>query len=343
MSQIAMTGEERLAALARFGYTEPEAAFLSLAALHGGYFLRRQVNEFLGRQDSGTVSQLIHKAMAFGHLRTSALQQKTQLYHVCARPFYGALGQPDNRNRRIRQLPAIANKIMALDFVLAHREYQYLATEKEKLEYFTVDLKLDPSILPAKEYPAAQGDLSTRRFFVEKYPIFLPAPPQDGTPFVSFCFVDEGLVGLSRFENFLKAYAGLFTAVPRFQVIYVAAKEMHFAGARRAFERMVNGSSGALTESEMNRLLEYFEARQLYESRQFAGFDRAKLLRLRDARAEFSDPQSETLYERWKTGGDQALRQRLALKTESSRTVHGTFSTYLLRHDYACFGYLAAW
>ena len=49
-----MTNAERIQALQRLGYTEREAAFLCLAALHGGYFLRRQYAQFLGREDGGT-------------------------------------------------------------------------------------------------------------------------------------------------------------------------------------------------------------------------------------------------------------------------------------------------
>ena len=35
-------------------------------ALHGGYFLRRQYDQFLGRHDGGAASQLIEKALAQG-------------------------------------------------------------------------------------------------------------------------------------------------------------------------------------------------------------------------------------------------------------------------------------
>ena len=57
-----MTDRERVRALQRFGYAEPEGAFLSLAALHSGYFLRRQYTRFLGAKDSGKVNQLGRKA-----------------------------------------------------------------------------------------------------------------------------------------------------------------------------------------------------------------------------------------------------------------------------------------
>src|SRR5665213_2660936 len=131
MTQTSITESERGAALRRFGYTDSEAEFLDRAALHGGYFLRRQYIQFLGREDGGTVSQLVQKAIDKGHVRTSTWRQRTQLYHLCARPFYKALGQDDNRNRRTRQLPTIKNKIMGLDFVLAHPRHHYLATEQD--------------------------------------------------------------------------------------------------------------------------------------------------------------------------------------------------------------------
>src|SRR5262245_16778944 len=119
MSQILMTDAERHYALRRFGYTEQESAFLCLAALHGGYFLRRQYAQFLRRHDGGTVTQLIEKTLALGHTKASTYRQKIQLYHLCARAFYTALGQADNRNRRRHQTDAIKNKLMGFDFVLA--------------------------------------------------------------------------------------------------------------------------------------------------------------------------------------------------------------------------------
>ena len=102
MSQVQMTTEERTRALTRFGYTGSEAGFLCMAGLHGGYFLRRQYAEFLGRQDGGTVGQLIEKALDLGHAHASTYGGRTQVYHLSARPFYAALGQGDNRNRRRR-------------------------------------------------------------------------------------------------------------------------------------------------------------------------------------------------------------------------------------------------
>ena len=232
MSQIALTNSQRAAALKRFGYSESEACFLSLAALHSGYFLRRQYTRFLEAQDGGKVSRLIQRALANGHVKTSTWRKNTQLYHLCTRPFYEALGQGENRHRRARALLAIKNKIMGLDFVLAHRQYSYLATEQEKLDYFTGTLKLDTSILPAKLYRSANSRLTTTRYFVEKYPIFVgEATPPSPSPVGTFCFVDEGSASLSGFETFLDQYGRLFASLPQFRVIYVADRDAHFRPA----------------------------------------------------------------------------------------------------------------
>ena len=241
MNQILSINENRIEALQRFGYSETEARFLSVAALQGGYFLRRQYAQFLGRQDGGTVTQLVQKALMNGHVRASTWRQKTQLYHLCARPFYEALGQGNNRNRRQRELLTIKNKIMGLDFVLAHPQHHYLATEQEKLDYFTGALKLDLSRLPAKLYHGRKSTEFTTRCFVDKYPVFLEVTSESGAdPVVSFCFVDEGTVGLSRFETYLDQYSSLFISLPEFKVIYVAASIAHFSGAQRIFERFLN-------------------------------------------------------------------------------------------------------
>jgi hypothetical protein len=168
-----MTESERVRALRRFGYNESEASFLCLAALHGGYFVRRQYALFLGGNDGGNVTQLTQKALANGHIRSSTWRQNMQLYHICARPLYEALGQGENRNRRSREVLAIKNKLMGFDFVLAHRRVQFLATEQEKVDYFTRTLELDPSALPAKLYRSRKSAAATTRYFIDKYPVFL--------------------------------------------------------------------------------------------------------------------------------------------------------------------------
>jgi len=341
-----MTANERVQALRRFGYSESEGTFLCLVAFHGGYFLRRQYASFIRGKDGGNVTQLVQKALAQGHLRSSTWRQNTQLYHLCARPFYEALGQGENRNRRTREVLTIKNKLMGFDFVLTHRDVWYLATEQEKLDYFTGTLKLEVSRLPAKLYRSRKSGEATPRYFVDKYPLFLSPAREEfsapgAPPVVSFCFVDEGIVSLSRFESYLTNYRSLFNSLPAFHLVYIAAKDRHFASAQRVFERFIGRDSGISMVTKMSlpdRLLQYFEARRLYENGQLESFDRAKLLRLRQERSEFSSEKHEVAYERWKATGPPLAREILGPGTASQHLIVGAFSTFLLEHNYDLFG-----
>lgn len=341
-----MTDTERVRALTRFGYLEREASFLCLAALHGGYFLRRQVSSFIGVRDGGSTSELVEKALAKGHIKTSTWRKNTQLYHLCARPFYEALGQGDNRNRRTREILTIKNKVMGLDFVLAHRSVKFLATEQEKLDYFTGKLGLELPRLPAKRYRAAGPAETTTRYFVDKYPVFISCDagePSAACEDVSFCFVDEGMATLSRFESYLEEYASLFAVLPRFHLIYVSANARPFAVAQRVFERFLIrgtiGDPGEIGTPLLDRVLAYFTARRLYESGQTASFDRAKLIQLRDLRREFCGAAWENRYARWKAGGNRETLAGLWPETPSRPPLCASFSTFLLEHDYELFGH----
>lgn len=339
MSQVRMSSEERVAALQRFGYSKREAEFLCLAALHGGYFLRRQYGQFLQQPLGGVAAALIEKALTNEHVRVGTYASNTYLYHLAARPFYTALGQPDNRNRRPRQPTTIKSKLMGFDFVLSHPEHHYLATEQEKVDYFSSH-SIDPTALPSKRF-CSNGRV-TDRYFVEKYPLFLTNSA--GTPpVVSFCFIDEGLAGISGFQTFLAQYAGLLGALSAFHVIYVAASGFLFQEAQRAFDRFRHDILNAAVPDplRLERMRAHFELRCLYELQQWEAFDRAKLIRLRDERQEFSGSHWDVLYAQWRGGGEAAVESWLARNKREAGPADRMFSTCLLKQNYDIFGRLA--
>lgn len=346
MSQIVLTTPERIEALQRFGYSEREASFLCLAALHSGYFLRRQYGEFLGRQDGGSITQLIEKTLDAGHVQVATYRANTHIYHLGARPFYVALGQEDNRNRRPKEPSTIKAKLMGLDFVLRSPDHFYLATEQEKVDYFSGALELEKSLFPVKRY--ANNGRTIERYFIEKYPIFLSPSAQPAMPpVVSFCFIDEGSAGISGFSTFLNQYGGLLNRLRESRVIYVAATSTHFQAAANAFARFLRSESLAAERRSAgalpHRMLEHFEARQLYETQKWDSFDRGKLIRLRDERQEFSGPGIEALYERWKRKGNADGVETPGQRERVPARFSGQFSTYLLGYSYDLFGSLTTY
>src|SRR6266849_7919558 len=100
MSSRSMSSSERIAALKGLGYSEREAAFLCVAALHGGYFLRRQYCGFIGKEIGGTANALVEKLLIQKHAVAISALNHTKIYHLGSRHFYTLLGETDNRYRR---------------------------------------------------------------------------------------------------------------------------------------------------------------------------------------------------------------------------------------------------
>ena len=70
------------------GYTEQEAAFLYLVAVHSGHFLRRQFSRFVQRDRGGLADKFIQKALRLDHLRVIECGQARHVYHMTSRPMY---------------------------------------------------------------------------------------------------------------------------------------------------------------------------------------------------------------------------------------------------------------
>jgi len=82
------------------------------------------------------------------HIPAHESANRTVVDHIGAKPFFEAIGEQDNRNRRWRQPCSVKIKLMDFDYVFADRGHQYLAMETEKLEYFSGNQGIDRSYLP---------------------------------------------------------------------------------------------------------------------------------------------------------------------------------------------------
>jgi hypothetical protein len=337
MTEHLPTNEERINAIERLGYTRSEAAFLATAALHGGYFVRRQFNAFIQRKRGWRAASLIERLIANRHAKPILHARNRAVYHICSKPFYAAIGEQDNRNRRDRQPFTIKNKLMALDYVFAHSAYRFLSTEREKCAYFAGQGILHNQ-LPARIYDSADKRSSTVRYFVDKFPLFL-SEPSGASLVVSFSFIDEGLTTISRLESHLAQYAPLFKALGSFRFVYVAGSQRSFRHAEQAFGRFIDRLRGSAPAFEAERLIEHFCDRQLFEARQTREFNKARLDQLRSDLQTFQGATYQALYNRWKQD-PTVLKSNQLVRTESARPVEAVFETYLLSHDYELFGTL---
>jgi hypothetical protein len=332
-----MTARERIEALQCFGYDPQDARFLSLAALHSGYFLRRQHLSFIQGTKGWKDVALIRKLKSNRHCRIHVFRHNRMVYHLFSKPFYAALGEENNRNRREHQPSTIKNKLMGLDFVLENPAHEYLTTEHEKVAYFTLTLNIAPEDLPVRWYESS-NQKATAKHFADKYPIFVAETARDRTPLAHFCYVDEGLQSTDRFATFLSQYSRLFASLSDYRVIYVAGNSRLFEAAGSTFEKFLAAQGMVPVDPKTRELLDYFEMRKRFESRDFSGLDTARIIRFRDEKKRFAGEGYETLYRQWQAGGTAAIVAVLHPGNADREQHYLRFSTHALNHDYDLFG-----
>jgi hypothetical protein len=331
-----MTNEERIFALQNCGYTHRQATFLCTVALHSGYFLRRQYHKFLGQKPGASAERLIQRGLAKGHIRIHGSANRTLIYHLGARSVYEVLADEDNPNQRWRQPSSVKTKLMGLDFVLAHPQYEYLATEHEKLDFFCSTLGLERDCLFARDYRSRHPSGPKRtRYFVDRFPIFVTSAATNLGPLVSFCYVDGARAKPSGFETYLEHYRAVFSSLPSFEVVYVAIDPQIFPKGERAFAQCVRASLNHPEDPLLARLREHFRIRELFERQGSRCLGQQRLDFFRDELEEFRGPKFEALYQQWKNEGSLGIRADAA-----TDQVGRVFRTWRVADEYQLFGEL---
>jgi hypothetical protein len=241
-------GYDPVSDIERLGYTEREAAFLYLVAIHSGYCLRRQYLHFIERDDGAMVQRFLQKGVAGKHLVPIEYATGRHIYHLKAKLLYRLIGQPDSQNRREKSDSEIKLRLMQLDYILDHPAKRFLQSESTKAEFFHRKLGLPLTALPRR------GDTASipSRFFPDRMPIAITEKRGD-SPLVSFAFVDEGQRSLSAFARWLGQHLGLLHSLPRAEVVYVADTQRNFDGAEHEFLRRFSRSCVTIR----GHLLEY--------------------------------------------------------------------------------------
>ena len=153
-------------ALDDLGFTERQREFLVTVMVHSGCFLERQYCAFTGTVRGQNSREFMARLVARGFAR--AIEpgpiRRGRLYHVHHKPLYEAIGQADNRNRRLRIVGRMVERVMILDAVLGDRRCWWLSPADDKWKFFCLmrDNYLRPGGLPAHRLrvgPAADRSL----------------------------------------------------------------------------------------------------------------------------------------------------------------------------------------
>ncbi len=298
-----MLNYDPIPVLESVGYTEREAAFLYLVALHSGYFLRRQYGRFVHRERGAIAEQLLRRAAALGHLQSIACGQARFVYHLTSKEVYATLGLAASQHRRLKGDAEIKRRLMVLDFVLDHLSDSILDSTDAKVRFFTHTLGLSPTVLP-------QSRARSVYFFAEEFPILIG----ESQP-VRFTFFDEGSLSTSGFENFLRRYRAVFAALPAFELLYLADSDRNFERAGKIFsarypETRTLGIT-PMTPRGVDHFLDYLRARESNDAQK-----RSVTLRdlevLRGGETIYTTLEHQALCAAWKIGSTsvEKIRQR---------------------------------
>src|SRR6266576_554072 len=279
--------ESSLANLSSLGYTEAEARFLYLVATHSGYFSMRQFLQFTETKSGDKSMTFSQKLLGKGHATARSFLRNGLVYHLFSRIVYRAIGREHIRKR-----------LVALDFVLTHLQYEYLETEDDKLNYFCKQLDIPKELLPRKRYSGAVHNRTTERYFVDKFPMFL-CSSSFSPPVVTFTFVDPGLGILDSFKTHLLAYGSLFEALPEVRLVYVSPRQTQFEVARKIF---LATAGRPAKKDPGDEILRYFRLQKLWDERKYGKLttDDMEFLHLSDKR--YARHRCQRLYPSWRDG-----------------------------------------
>ena len=320
---------DQIERIKELGYTEAEARFIYIVAIHSGYFTLRQFLNFTQARRGKRSNAFAQKLLKHGHATMRDYMGAGFVFHLFSRTIYGQIEKDNLRNRRQHSFDFIRTRLVLLDFILNNQDLAYFETEQDKVNFFCEKLEVSKDLLPAKIYEGAPGSRPTIRYFVDKFPLFLASSLPGTPPVVTLSFVDSGFETPSAFTGHVNAYLGLFRQLKTFRFLYIAPKDAHFRTAEDRFRALVKRPLESDVSSEV---LRYFQVRRKWDNREYVVPVTEDFEFLNDARRRFHGSRFESLYEAWRTGElkELDLRREFSQLTPD-RTVF--FDTYLVKGD----------
>jgi hypothetical protein len=315
-----MTWGERVAMVRLHGFTDRQAGFLVTVMLHAGVCVGRQYCAFSGIPHGRKVCNFFDSLVRRGYATARPCgHHRARLFHIHHKPLYQAVGEPNNRHRKPTALPRAIERLMLLDAVLADRHRNWLATEQDKLSYFTLTYRIPRQDLPSLTFRAEGSE--TVRYFPEKLPI---GRDEDGRTHVFLYLLTQDLP--IDFRAFLERHAELLRALPAWTVRLLVPR--HKTDALPLYEAAFHEHfASPLRPSLVEDLRWYFQARRNPPTDADERFDQA-------TRA-FGAPRFRALYRAWVERGDSVLEATLsATLADAIARGTGRLESHVLPHRY---------
>jgi hypothetical protein len=291
-----MTTEDRVKAVAEFGFTERQARFLVLVMRHAGICVPRQYAAFAGTAYGRHVNALFDRLVERGYATIcGCVHNRARLYHVRHHALYHAIGEPHSRYRRPVPAASVSTRLMMLDGILTSPRTNWLATAPEKAHHLTA---LSPA-MTTEALPHVTGDGPSRtvRLFPDRLPIGIDTAGRVVLVYLVASVVTEDV------RAFLQRHGDLLGALPEWTVRLLFYKRVGALGApfHEAFRAEL---ASALSPTVLAELRWYFEQCRLATENRGRLPSDARFRRIQEA---FDAPRYRVLYRRWLEDGDTAL------------------------------------
>ena len=127
---------DQIERIKELGYTEAEARFIYIVAIHSGYFTLRQFLNFTQAKRGKRSNAFAQKLLKHGHATMRDYMGAGSVFHLFSRTIYGQIEKDNLRNRRQHSFDFIRTRLVLLDFILNNQDLAYFETEQDKVSFF---------------------------------------------------------------------------------------------------------------------------------------------------------------------------------------------------------------
>ena len=293
-----MTTDERVQAVADYGFSERQARFLVLVMRHAGLCVKRQYAAFAGIANGGEkCNAFFEKLVRRGHaVAADCIHNRARLYHIHHRPLYHAIGQPDSRYRRPIPARSASERLMRLDAALTSPNLDWLTTRSEKLAYLRARTAPESSERAANATTPETTDIANQ--FPGTFPIGI-----DSSGHVVLLYLAT-VPWTDDFRTFLVGHAALLGVTPAWTLRLVFSPPLRHAFA--AYQTVVHEElESPLHADTIYDLKRYFFHRR--RGTDLNAIPEALRAFLERCAQVFAGPRFSYLYRRWLTEHDAAL------------------------------------
>lgn len=294
-----MNFDERCAAVAKLGFTERQARFLTTVMLHTGVCVPRQYARYCRIVHGQKTRKFFAKLIQLGYASMSDCRHnRAQLYHLNKRSLYAAIGEATSRLQRPLPLSQAIHRLMVLDAIVEDPDMVWLGTAEDKAAHLTGLTNIRPEELP--HVTSGINGRKTVRYFPERLPIGIHLA---GRGVLVYVVLDPTM---NDFRLFLERHAAVLRALPAWTVRVVIPTQCQSVQdvalkAKQAF--LTQLVAPAFGPSKIESIRQRFKDART----QVHPFDFGPTDQYLEHRDHLAAPRYHALFKAWKTEGDAAL------------------------------------